>query len=75
MKLEQIYGRHGIYIKNADGSFRNVVDVLEDMFLQISRDEYYHIAVEIAAAEVHEDVFDNSRGRKYEGVKYDTNQD
>lgn len=70
MRLEHILGKHGIHIKNSNGTMRNVVDVIEDLYLQISRDEYYNIMMEIAIAEVDFSVFDNSRGRPYEGVKY-----
>jgi hypothetical protein len=67
--LEDITNKYGIKIKNSDGSLRNVVDVLEDMYIRLGRSEMIYMFFEMSEEETHADIFDNARGRKYQGVK------
>jgi hypothetical protein len=69
MTLEQITRKYGIELRNSDGDLRNVVDVLEDMFLKLSTAEYIKLMFEISEEEKNYDLFDDARGRKYRGVK------
>jgi len=68
MTLETITKKYGIEIRNVDGDLRNVIDVLEDMFLKISTAEYLRLMFEIAEEEKNYNLFDDARGRSYRGV-------
>ena len=68
-RLEKAFKKYGINIKNSDGSFRMMVDVLEDMYLKLSGTEINYLFYEISEYEKDTNVFDNSRGRKYKGVE------
>lgn len=67
--LERILQKHGIEIKNTDGSLRNVVDVIEDLFLKTNSQEIKYMFFEMAEDEMHRNIFDDARGRTYKGVK------
>ena len=67
--LERILKKYGIQIKNADGSFRMMVDVLEDMYLKLNAREMQHMFFEMSEDEKYANIFDDSRGRSYKGVK------
>ena len=69
MTLEEIAKKYGIELRNSDGDLRNVIDVLEDMFLKLSTAEYIKLMFEISEEEKNYDLFDEARGRKYRGVK------
>jgi 5-carboxymethyl-2-hydroxymuconate isomerase len=69
MTLETITRKYGIEIRSCDGDLRNVVDVLEDMFLKLSTAEYLKLMFEIAEEEKHYNLFDDARHRKYKGVE------
>lgn len=64
--LNKIFKKYGVPLVNSAGELRNVVDVIEDMFLKLSTEEIKNIMNEIAAGELEEDLFDALRGRKYE---------
>ena len=34
--LERIFEKYGIKLKNSDGSYRMMIDVLEDMYLKLN---------------------------------------
>ena len=69
MTLEEIAKKYGIELRNSDGDLRNVIDVLEDMFLKLSTAEYIKLMFEISEEEKNYDLFDEARGRKYRGVR------
>ena len=51
MILEEILAAYGIQIRNADGSLRNVIDVIEDMYLKLTPNEFNRITMEIGEEE------------------------
>ncbi|MFW6001964.1 MAG: hypothetical protein ACOCQD_01345 [archaeon] len=63
--LEDIYAKYGINLRDSNGNLRNVVDVLEDMYLKLNYEEFIKLQYEISEEELRNDVFDDSRGRKY----------
>lgn len=65
--LEKIFKKHGIKLKDVNGNIRNVVDVLEDMYLKLSPAEFSKIMFEIMEEEKYANVFDDLRGRSYKG--------
>lgn len=69
MILEEILAAYGIQIRNADGSLRNVIDVIEDMYLKLTPNEFNRITMEIGEEEKYSNIFDNARQRKYRGVE------
>ncbi len=69
MNLREIYAQYGIELRDKNGELRNTIDVLEDMFLKLSVQEFLAINVEIAEEEKYADLFDNERGRSYKGAK------
>ena len=69
MNLEEIYAQYGIELKEKNGELRNTIDVLEDMFLKLSIQEFLAINLEIAEEEKYANLFDNERGRSYKGVE------
>jgi hypothetical protein len=69
MLLEEIFAKYGIKIKNQDGSLRNVVDVLEDMYLKLSYSESNRLFMEIGEEEKWINIFDEARNRKYRGAE------
>jgi hypothetical protein len=69
MTLEEVARKYGIELRNCDGDLRNVIDVLEDMFLKLSTAEYLKLMFEISEEEKNYDLFDKARGRKYRGAK------
>jgi hypothetical protein len=69
MTLEEIAKKYGIDLRDSDGDLRNVIDVLEDMFLRLSTAEYLKLMFEISEEEKNYNLFDDARGRKYRGVK------
>lgn len=69
MILEEIFAAYGIQIRNTDGSLRNLIDVLEDMYLKLTPNEFNRIIFEISEEEKYSDIFDQARQRKYKGVE------
>ncbi|MFW5889542.1 MAG: hypothetical protein ACOCUD_04095 [Bacillota bacterium] len=63
--LEDIYAKYGINLRDSNGNLRNVVDVLEDMYLKLNYHEFIKLQYEISEEELRNDIFDDSRGRKY----------
>lgn len=64
--LNKIFEKYGVSLVNNAGELRNVVDVIEDMYLKLSTEEIKIIMREIAAAEMDSNLFDKLRGREYE---------
>lgn len=67
MTLEQIFQKRGIALFDSNGELRNVIDVLEDMYLKLSAKEFIHILIEIEEEERLANIFDNARLREYRG--------
>ncbi|RLI51916.1 hypothetical protein DRO61_01155 [Candidatus Bathyarchaeota archaeon] len=67
--LETIMEKKGIALFKIDGSLRNVVDVLEDMFLRLNTSEIKMMFFEMSEDEKYANIFDNARGRSYRGVE------
>jgi hypothetical protein len=65
MKLNEVFKKYGINLRDENDNLRNVVDVLEDMYLKMNLIEYNDMMTEIARSEEEEFIFDNERGRKY----------
>lgn len=64
--LLNIFKDHGIELIK-DGKIRNVIDVLEDLYLKISTDEYNRIIQRISETEQSEGhIFDRARNKPYE---------
>lgn len=69
MNLREIYAQYGIELRDKNGELRNTIDVLEDMFLKLSVQEFLAIGLEITEEEKYADLFNNERGRSYKGVE------
>jgi hypothetical protein len=69
MTLEEIARKYNIELRDSDGDLRNVIDVLEDMFLRLSTAEYLRLMFEISEEEKHYNLFDDARCRKYREAK------
>lgn len=67
MTLQEIFSKKGITIFSSNGELRNVVDVLEDMYLKLDVREYISLMTEIQEEEKYVNIFDNARSRKYRG--------
>lgn len=65
--LEKIFAKFNINLRKENGRIRNVIDVLEDMYLRLTPTDFIQIMREIEEEEKEENVFDKARGRKYEG--------
>lgn len=66
MTLEQIFDSYKIKLKNND-IYRHPVDILEDMFLKLSTEEYRRMMELVSQIESKEGpLFDIARGRSYE---------
>jgi hypothetical protein len=69
MTLKAVTKKYGIEITNSDGTLRNVVDVLEDIYLKLNAKEFIMLMLEIQEEEKDYNLFDDARGRKYRGVE------
>ena len=69
MTLEAVTKKYRIEITNSDGTLRNVVDVLEDIYLKLNTKEFIMLMSEIQEEEKDYNLFDDARGRKYRGVE------
>jgi len=67
MTLEKIFIEYGIELRNSEGDLRNLIDVLEDMYLKLSSFEFTKIMYEISEEEKFNNLFDSARGRAYKG--------
>jgi hypothetical protein len=65
MNLKERFEKYKINIFNEQHELRNVVDVLEDLYLKISPAEFSRIMYEISEEEKYSNIFDKARGRKY----------
>lgn len=67
--LEKIFKKYRIDLRDKNGNIRNVVDVLEDMYLKINPTEYNQIMFEVMEEEKYANIFDDARGRDYKGAE------
>lgn len=67
MKLEDIFKKYGIELRDNDGVLRNPVDIIEDMYLRLLPVDILRIFNEIMEEEKFRNVFDESRNRPYGG--------
>jgi len=67
--LEKIFKKYGIILRNSDGTYRMMVDVIEDMYLKLGNSELKMLFFEISEDEKYANVFDDARGRSYKGVE------
>jgi len=66
--LEKILKKHGIELFNEDGTLRNVVDVLEDLYLKTNSTEIRYMFFEMSEDEKYVNIFDQARGRGYKAA-------
>lgn len=57
MSLQDIFKKHGISIYNEDGTIRNAVQIIEDMYLKLNTIELKSIFFEIEEEEKYSDLF------------------
>jgi SHS2 domain-containing protein len=67
MTLEEIFNKKGIALFDSAGNLRNVVDVLEDMYLKLNAKEFVDIMMDIEEEEKLNNIFNNARQREYRG--------
>ena len=67
MKLEDIFRKYGIELRDNDGVLRNPVDIIEDMYLRLLPVDILRIFNEIMEEEKFSNVFDESRNGPYGG--------
>lgn len=66
MNLEEIFNLYNISLKNED-QLRNVIDVLEDMYLKLNLEEYQKLMKAISESEkLYGPIFDKTRNKPYE---------
>lgn len=69
MILEEVFANYGITLRNEDGSLRNLIDVLEDMYLKLTPFEFHKLTYELSEEEKYSNIFDQARERDYKGVE------
>ena len=67
--LERIFKKYGIKLKDSNGEYRMMVDVLEDMYLKLNTNEIKMMFFEMSEDEKYANIFDDARGRKYKGAE------
>lgn len=66
MTLENIFTLYGIQLKT-NNEYRHIVDILEDIYLKLSVDEYKKLLQDISQVESTENfIFDQARNRPYQ---------
>jgi uncharacterized protein with von Willebrand factor type A (vWA) domain len=59
--IRDIYLEYGVDIRDKNGSLRNVIDVLEDIYFRVHKDEYKKIEQDIYFQTKVEDVFQKEK--------------
>jgi uncharacterized protein with von Willebrand factor type A (vWA) domain len=59
--IRDIYLQYGVDIRDKNGSLRNVIDVLEDIYFRVHKDEYKKIEQDIYFQTKVEDVFQKEK--------------
>lgn len=67
--LEKILSKRGIKLRDERGELRNVVDVIEDMYLRMNLTELHRTFFEMSEEELTANIFDDARGRRYKGAE------
>lgn len=65
-KMEKIMMQFGIRLTKEDGSLRNVVDVIEDLYLKTNSMEIQRMLYDFSEEEKESNIFDDARGGNYE---------
>lgn len=65
MKLEDLFLKHKIKLKDEDGDFRHPIDIIEDMYLKLNGIEFNKLCYEISEEELKNDIFNECRMRHY----------
>lgn len=65
MTLQELFKSEQIRITDENGNLRNLIDVLEDLYLCLSPSEYGRLMERIAEEELLSDVFNIARKGKY----------
>lgn len=63
--LKKIFKKYNIDLLDKNGQLRNVIDVLEDMYLKLSPKEFNLLTYEISEEEKYRNIFDEIRNRSY----------
>ena len=61
--------KYGIELRDENGELRNVVDVLEDLYLKTNGSNINRMFYEFSEEEMYANIFDDARGRSYKGVE------
>jgi hypothetical protein len=69
MILEDIFKQYGVRLRDDEGNLRNLIDVIEDIYLKLSPSEFNRIMREITEEEKYSNIFDAARNRQYRGVQ------
>lgn len=64
MVLDKIFRKKGVPLTNEDGTFREVPDIIEDMYMRLNAFEISKIMFEIEEEERFTNVFNEARGVK-----------
>lgn len=67
MTLSEIFRKRGIRLYNDAGELRNPIDIIEDMYLKLNGYQLVMIMRDIEDEEKYANIFDNERGREYNG--------
>ena len=67
--LDRIARKYEINLFNKDGTLRNTIDVLEDMYSKMTAKTFSQMMYEIQEEEFCEDLFNQARNRKYIGIE------
>ena len=59
--IRDIYLEYGVDIRDKNGSLRNVIDVLEDIYFRVHKDEYKKIEQDIYFQTKVENVFEKEK--------------
>ena len=59
--IRDIYLQYGVDIRDKNGSLRNVIDVLEDIYFRVHKDEYKKIEQDIYFQTKVENVFEKEK--------------
>lgn len=61
MSLNEIFNKYKISLIDREGELRNVIDVLEDIYLKMTPVEVATLTFEIGEEELHKNLFDEAR--------------
>lgn len=67
--LDRIARKYEINLFNKDGTLRNTIDVLEDMYSKMTAKTFSQMMYEIQEEEFCGDLFNQARNKKYTGIE------